>query len=90
MKLDSTKAAPKHRWMYLQLLVTVMTLCFSTSASAQENATPAGVEVWNTKPVAEEVDLPDGNPQPLQPMTIVGTRNGCFSGKIVLTSRREP
>ncbi|HUV39762.1 MAG TPA: glycoside hydrolase domain-containing protein, partial [Planctomycetota bacterium] len=39
------------------------------------------------KPVADEVDLPAEVPQPLAPITIVGTRNGSFSGKIVLTSR---
>ena len=71
------------------LMAAVVLLAFGASTPAQENTTPpVGIQVWNSKPVAEEVDLPGEKPRPLEPITIVGTRNGSFSGKIVLTSKQ--
>jgi len=52
------------------------------------NATrPAGIQVWNSSVLASDTDVDWGDPnEPLQPVRIVGTRNGVFSGKVLLGS----
>lgn len=51
---------------------------------------PARLQAWNSSLLASDTDLDWGNPlEPLQPLRIVGTRNGCFSGKLLLGSADE-
>jgi len=48
---------------------------------------PAGLQVWNADVLAADVDLDFGDTaEPLRPVTIVGARNGRFSGKVVVGS----
>ena len=71
------------------VLVVGVVMSLAVKTFAQGNtAPPTGVQVWNSKPVADEADLPGEHPEALKPITIVGTRNGSFSGKIVLTSKQ--
>lgn len=48
---------------------------------------PQGQQVWNANPMQSvfDVDQGDGG-APLQPLRLAGTRNGAFSGQIVLSS----
>jgi len=58
--------------------------------AVRANATrPEGLQVWNSSLLAPDTDLDWGDPnEPLQPIRIVGTRNGTFSGKVLLGSTR--
>jgi len=48
---------------------------------------PQGFQVWNADSMAEDVNVDFGDQaEPLQPVVIVGTRNGSFSGKVVVGS----
>ena len=50
-------------------------------------ARPAGLQAWNSDPLAPDFDLDYGDPnEPLRPVEIVGAPNGAFSGKVVLGS----
>ena len=57
-------------------------------SAVQPNATrPKGLQVWNSNLLATDTDLDWGDPlEPWKPIRIVGTRNGVFSGKVVLGS----
>ena len=54
------------------------------------NATrPEGLQVWNSDLMASDFDLDFGAPcESLQPIHVVGVRNGWFSGKVVVGSDR--
>ncbi|MBM4039906.1 MAG: hypothetical protein FJ290_15485 [Planctomycetes bacterium] len=56
--------------------------------AVRANATrPTGVQLWNSSLLASDTDLDWGDPnEPLKPIRIVGTRNGCFSGKVLVGS----
>ena len=48
---------------------------------------PKGLQVWNSNPMKVDCDLDYGDPnESLHPVRIVGTRNGAFSGKVVVGS----
>jgi hypothetical protein len=48
---------------------------------------PAGVQVWNSDPMATDYDLDFGDPaEPLRPVRIVAPRGGAASGKVVVGS----
>ena len=48
---------------------------------------PAGLQVWPADPLAVDMDLDYGDPaEPLRAVTILGTRNGMFSGKVLVGS----
>ena len=50
---------------------------------------PKGVQVWNSNVMAVDFDLDWGDPcEKPDAISIVGTRNGAFSGKVVLGSDR--
>ncbi len=59
-----------------------------SSIAAQANATRrTGIQAWNSSILAADTDLDWGDPfEPLKPIRIVGTRNGAFSGKVLLGS----
>ena len=59
-----------------------------TSDGLTPNVTrPGGVQVWNGDVLAADFDIDFGDPtEPLKPVTIVGTRNGVFSGKVIVGS----
>jgi len=53
------------------------------AASAQE----APVRLWNGNPAAPHLDIVGDEPaRELAPIRIVGARNGCFSGKVIVCS----
>ena len=60
------------------------------SDAVRANATrPAGVQLWNSSLLASDTDLDWGDRnEPLRPLRIVGTRNGSFSGKVLVGSDR--
>lgn len=48
---------------------------------------PAGSQAWNSDLLAADFDLDHGGRcEPTRPLHIVGARNGCFSGKVVIGS----
>jgi len=50
-------------------------------------ARPRGLQVWNSSPMKVDCDLDYGDPnEGLKPIRILGTRNGAFSGKVVVGS----
>ncbi len=50
-------------------------------------ARPEGLQVWPADPLAVDMDLDYGDPaEPLRAVTILGTRNGMFSGKLLVGS----
>ena len=50
-------------------------------------ARPKGLQVWNSQPMQPDFDLDYGDPfEPLRPVTLVGSRGGFFSGKVVVGS----
>ena len=50
-------------------------------------ARPTGFQVWNSNPLAPDFDQDYGDPnERLRSMRLVGTRNGSFSGKVVVGS----
>ena len=50
-------------------------------------ARPKTFQVWNSTPMTVDCDMDYGDPnEKLRPIEIVGTRNGAFSGKIVVGS----
>jgi len=50
---------------------------------------PAGFQVWNSDLLMSDFDLDFGDPnEELRPIRITGTRNGTFSGKVVVGSDR--
>ncbi len=55
----------------------------------QNAVRPAGLQVWNSNLMASDFGLDFGDPagKP-HPITIVGTRNGSFSGKVVAGSNK--
>ena len=60
---------------------------FAPGANAQSAGASSRVQVWNASVLAPHRDLVPGNPnEPLQPIALVGTRNGSFSGKVVVGS----
>ncbi len=44
----------------------------------------SGFELWNSNPLAIDYDMDQGEAGPLQPIHLVGARNGAYSGKVVL------
>ena len=69
------------------ILAAVLTAMISADVWAQEGPPPPGVQVWNGDVLApwQDLTLPDAA-EPPGPITIVGTRNGTFSGKVILGS----
>jgi hypothetical protein len=63
----------------------------SASATVGANARrPARLQGWNSSVLATDTDLDWGDPlEPLQPIRIVGTRNGSFSGKLLVGCDEE-
>jgi hypothetical protein len=63
-------------------------LAAPATAALRANATrPAGIQAWNSSLLATDTDLDWGDPsEPLRPIRIVGTRNGAFSGKLLVGS----
>ncbi len=50
-------------------------------------ARPREFQVWNSNPVQVDCDMDYGDPnEKLAPICLVGTRNGAFSGKVVVGS----
>ncbi len=50
-------------------------------------ARPEGLQVWNADAMASDFNLDFGDQaEPLYPVTIMGARNGAFSGKLVVGS----
>jgi len=50
-------------------------------------ARPEGLQVWNADAMASDFDLDFGDrAEPLYPVTIIGARNGAFSGKVLVGS----
>ena len=50
---------------------------------------PPGLQVWNSDVLATDWDVDFGDPnESLRPITLVGARNGWYSGKVVLGSPR--
>jgi hypothetical protein len=48
---------------------------------------PEGLQVWNADALAADIDIDFGDrTEPLGPVEILGTRNGLFSGKVVVGS----
>ncbi len=48
---------------------------------------PAGLQIWNSNSMLSDFDMDFGNPaEPLRPVTMVGARNGTYSGKVVVGS----
>jgi len=70
-----------------QVLVGMAIIVLSCVMAFAQDA--ADIRVWNGDVLAPYQDLllPDAA-EPLQPITIVGTRNGSFSGKVVLGSAK--
>jgi hypothetical protein len=58
------------------------------SGAVRASATrPAGIQAWNSSVLDSDTDLDWGDPnEALKPVRIVGTRNGVFSGKVLLGS----
>jgi hypothetical protein len=57
----------------------------ATNAAPSNARRPAGVQAWNSSLLVSDTDLDWGDPlEPLKPIRIVGTRNGSFSGKVLL------
>ncbi|MFB3893177.1 MAG: glycoside hydrolase domain-containing protein [Phycisphaerae bacterium] len=56
-------------------------------AIAPNASRPKGFQVWNSNPLATDFDMDWGDPnEPVGPISIVGCRNGAFSGKVVVGS----
>jgi hypothetical protein len=50
-------------------------------------ARPRGVQVWNTSIAEQVLDVSWGDPhEPLKPVSMAGPRNGCCSGRVVVSS----
>ncbi len=58
------------------------------SGLASRATRPEGFQVWNTNPLAADYDLDYGDPAPLRPLRLAGARNGSYSGKVGVGSRR--
>jgi len=57
------------------------------SAVTQNAVRARGFQVWNSDPIAPDFDADFGDPcRKLRPVRIVGTRNGSFSGQVVVGS----
>ena len=65
-------------------------LSASSDAGLIPNAVrPEGFQVWNADTMAVDFALDRGDQaEPLRPVTIVGARNGLFTGKVVVGSTR--
>jgi len=65
-------------------------LTASGAAGLVPNAVrPEALQVWPADPLALDMDLDYGDrAEPLRPVTIIGARNGMFSGKVVVGSPR--
>jgi len=65
-------------------------LSASSGAGLIPNAVrPEGFQVWNADTMAVDFGLDRGDrAEPLRPVTIVGARNGLFTGKVVVGSTR--
>ena len=63
-------------------------LTSAAGAAVVANAVrPEGVQVWNSDPLATDFDLDFGDRvETLQPIRLVGARNGTYSGKVVVGS----
>ena len=86
----SVRSGVRCTWIHAAVLLSALVVSFSTDASAQGNRNRrSSVQVWNGDVLAPYQDFARGNAnRPLQPISIVGTRNGTFSGKIILGSAR--
>ena len=71
------------------ILALMVVIGVSSVASGQQAPAPLEVKVWNADVLAAHHDLIYGGAgKPLGAMEIVGTRNGTFSGKVVVGSTR--
>ncbi len=60
-----------------------LTCCCAAVATAED----ACVRVWNGNPAGPHLDILGGEVgKDIQPVRIVGARNGCFSGKVVVSA----
>ena len=70
-------------------LLHVQLSAASPAGISQETVRPAGLEVWNSDPMAADFDLDFAGPsEPLYPVRIVAPRGGIVSGKAVVGSDR--
>ena len=78
------------RWAPAVLTVALMFYSGGTlTAQEDRSALPPELKVWNGDVLAPQLDLIyGGRGRPLGPMTLVGARNGVFSGEVVVGSTR--
>ena len=59
----------------------------SNGGAVPNHDRPKGFQVWNSQLLNPDFDIDYGDPcEPLQPIRILGARNGSFSGKVVVGS----
>ncbi len=76
----------KYDWNTCEVLGVRLTA--ESAVGLEPNVTrPEGFQVWNSPLPAGDTDLDFGDPcEPLRPIELVGARNGCHSGKVVVGS----
>jgi hypothetical protein len=70
-------------------ILSVRLTCAGPAGLVPNAARPQGFQVWNTDPLAVDLDVDFGDQaEPLRAVIIAGARNGTFSGKIVAGSAK--
>jgi glycosyl hydrolase family 123 len=73
-------------WYSCQLIDVAM-VADSAEGLVPNTGRPEGLQVWNSDPANSDTDMDWGDPlETLQPIRLVGARNGAYSGKVVLGS----
>ena len=82
------EATPDHVYEENSCQILSARLVAANSAGVVPSAVrPQGLQVWNTDAMATDVSADFGNPaEPLQPVAIIGAKNGRFTGKVVVGS----
>jgi hypothetical protein len=78
----------KYDWCTCEL-VSVRLVAAGADGLVPNASRPAGFQVWNSDPMAADCSLDYGDPcELLRPISLVGARNGSFSGKVVVGSTK--
>ncbi|HUT56458.1 MAG TPA: glycoside hydrolase domain-containing protein [Phycisphaerae bacterium] len=86
-KVVNKRRANRFDWSTCRVVRAQLVAATAGQGVTPNASRPQGVQVWNSDPLASDTSMDYGDPtEPLRPIRLIGARNGCISGKVVVGS----